>query len=62
MISFLLIIGIVGGIENGAPMSNIIWAFLILAIDMVLIYRMEGNNGNQNQHKQRRIQGTRRIL
>lgn len=55
MISFFLIIGIVGGIENGAPMSNIIWAFLILAIDMVLIYRMEGNNGNKNQHKQRRI-------
>lgn len=55
MISFFLIIGIIGGIENGAPMSNIIWAFLILAIDMVLIYRMEGNNGNKNQHKQRRI-------
>lgn len=55
MISFFLIIGIVGGIENGTPMSNIIWAFFILAIDMVLIYRMEGNNGNKNQHKQRRI-------
>ena len=51
MISFLLIIGIVGGIENGAPMSNIIWAFLILAIDAMVIYRTEGNNGNQNQHQ-----------
>ena len=61
MISFLLIIGIIGGIENGEPMSNIIWAFLILAIDMALVYRMEGNNGNKNQHKQRCIHSTRRV-
>ena len=61
MISFLLIMGIIGGIENGAPMSNIIWAFLILAIDMVLIYRMEGNNGNKNQHRKRSFSRSRRV-
>lgn len=37
MISFFLIIGIIGGIETGAPLSNIIYAFIILAIDMALI-------------------------
>lgn len=59
MFSFFAILGIVGGIENEiAPMSNIIWAFIILAIDAVVIYRREVNNGNKNQHKQRRIQGT----
>lgn len=62
MISFLLIMGIVGGIENGAPMSNIIWAFLILAIDMVAIYRMEGKQyGNQNQHRKRSFPRSRRV-
>lgn len=43
LISFLLVLGIIGGIENGAPMSNAIWAFLILAIDGVVIYIKEGN-------------------
>lgn len=52
MLSFFAILGIVGGIENEiAPMSNIIWAFIILAIDAVAIYRREVKNGNQNQHQ-----------
>lgn len=52
MFSFFAILGIVGGIENEiAPMSNIIWAFIILAIDAVVIYRREVNDGNQNQHQ-----------
>lgn len=42
MLSFLLILGIVGGIENGAPLYNIIWAFLILVIDGVILYKLEG--------------------
>ena len=42
MLSFLLILGIVGGIETGAPLYNIIWAFLILAIDGVILYKLEG--------------------
>ena len=62
MISFLLIMGIIGGIENGAPMSNIILAFLILAIDMVAIYRMEEKQyGNQNQHRKRSFSRSRRV-
>lgn len=36
MISFFLILAIVGGVENGAPLSNIFYAFLIVGIDVIL--------------------------
>ena len=45
MISFFLIIGIIGGVENGAPLSNVIYAFIILAIDMALIMLANRNRG-----------------
>lgn len=41
LISFFLILGIIGGIETGAPMSNAIWALLILAVDGIVIYIKE---------------------
>lgn len=61
MVSFFIVIGIVGSVENGAPLSYMLWAYLILAIDVVVMYRKETGNGNKNQHKQRRIQGTKRV-
>lgn len=36
MISFFLILAIVGGVENGAPLYNMLYAFLIVIIDVIL--------------------------
>lgn len=37
LLSFLLIIGLVGGCDNGAPLSNLLYVPLIFIVDGILL-------------------------
>ena len=37
-VCLFLVIGIIGGVENGAPLSNLLWCFPLLTLTGISVY------------------------